>query len=174
MTDKAALPHLIEQEATVVRVHAGRVVLEARRRSSCSACSNSAGCGTSLIAELLGEGSTRLELTDTLGLAQGERVLVGISQGALNLASVLVYLAPLVALIATAVVIKELGGSDASAALGGLAGLVAALVVAQRLVAATRHDTQPRLIRKLTPWSHLPQLRPSNVINQSNTTGKQS
>src|SRR5690606_26683622 len=102
----------------------GAVWVETLRRSTCSACSASAGCGQGLM-DKLGVGQRRgyvRALTD-LQLAVGDGVVIGIREDLLVRSSLLVYLLPLLGLFAGAMLAQWLALAESFVILGGLSGL---------------------------------------------------
>lgn len=143
-------PGLIEQDARVVAVADGVAWVEAKRASACGSCSVASGCGTSVIAKLFGEGPSRFEVTDPIGVEVGDLVVVGIADSALTRASVIAYLLPLVALIGFALVVKQAGAGEGLVALSGIAGLALGLWGSGRLVGRddARERYRPVLLRR--------------------------
>jgi sigma-E factor negative regulatory protein RseC len=150
----APTPSMIEQDARVVAVAGGLAWVESRRASACWSCSVSGGCGTAVVAKLLGEGPNRFAVTDPIGVAVGDPVVIGIADSALTRASLLAYLLPLAALITTASLAQQAGASEALTALFGLLGLALGLWGTGRL--ARRSDGQvrfrPMLLRRRTKF----------------------
>lgn len=115
---------MIEEPGRVVAVEEGAVWVETLRRSTCSACSASAGCGQGLM-DKLGVGQRRgyvRALTD-LQLAVGDGVVIGIREDLLVRSSLLVYLLPLLGLFAGAMLAQWLALAESFVILGGLSGL---------------------------------------------------
>jgi sigma-E factor negative regulatory protein RseC len=108
---------MIEQDAAVVTVADGLAWVETRRASTCGSCSVSGGCGTAVVAKLLGEGPNRFSVTDPIGVAVGDPVVIGIADTALTRASLLAYLLPLVAMITTVFLAQRAGAGEALTAL---------------------------------------------------------
>jgi sigma-E factor negative regulatory protein RseC len=144
---------VIEEDARVLSVEPGFAWVETERRSSCSSCSASSGCGTSVVATLFGERTNRLRVSDDIGVEVGERVVIGISDSALTRASLLAYLLPLVALMLSAFATRRAGAEDGVVALIGILGLALGLLVTGRLTGgvSARDRFQPVLLRRLGP-----------------------
>jgi sigma-E factor negative regulatory protein RseC len=100
---------LIEEQATVVRVDQTIAWVEAMRRSTCGQCSAAAGCGTSLLDRFLGRRPLRLEVENSLDVGTGDRVIVGVPEGAMLRAAAAAYLGPLLGLLLGAVLGRHLG-----------------------------------------------------------------
>ncbi|WP_296896903.1 SoxR reducing system RseC family protein, partial [Thiohalocapsa sp.] len=100
---------MIEEQATVVRVDQTIAWVEAMRRSTCGQCSAAAGCGTSLLDRFLGRRPLRLEVENSLDVGTGDRVIVGVPEGAMLRAAAAAYLGPLLGLLLGAVLGRHLG-----------------------------------------------------------------
>jgi len=136
----------IEQNVKVVAVADGLVWVEARRASACGSCSLSRGCGTAVVAKLLGEGHNRFAVTDPIGVAIGDPVVIGIADSALTRASLLAYLLPLVAMMATAFLAQQAGAGEGLTALFGLFGLALGLWGTGRLTKRSGAEVRYRPI----------------------------
>jgi sigma-E factor negative regulatory protein RseC len=140
---------LVEQVARVVSRDGDTVWLEPETTASCSGCLSLAACG--------GKGGSgralaarRFPLPGDLGLRVGDRVVVGLPDGAVLRASATAYAVPLVTMIGAGILAGGLGAGDgagAAAILGGLVlGLLIAGVLARRL--SNRGDLSPRFLRR--------------------------
>lgn len=140
---------LLETPARVIRSQDGLALVEADYGGGCGsgACA-SGGCGAAVLAQLFTRNPRGpLEVIDALGTRPGERVVVGVEEGSVLNASLLVYLLPLVLLLAGAVGARQLLETDAMAALGGLLGLAAGFWAARRF--NRRAPARPRILRRL-------------------------
>lgn len=99
---------MILENGIVVRVRGDMAWVETRRQSACGACDVANGCGTSLLSRLLGQKRTRVEALNSVGAATGDEVVVGIEEQALVKGSLMVYLLPLLALFAGALLFEWL------------------------------------------------------------------
>jgi sigma-E factor negative regulatory protein RseC len=141
---------MIEEQARVLAVGNGLALVETSSRSACGSCSSSSGCGTSRVAELFGERANRLQVSDAIGLAVGDRVVIGIADGTLIRASLLAYLWPLVALALAAYIAQSTGASEGFSALVGILGLCVGLWITGRVTGgeAGRSRYRPVLLRR--------------------------
>lgn len=150
----------IEGIARVIRVADGQVWLEPEQTTSCGHCASSASCGVNAReAAGLGTVTSRLQqrrftLDQPAGdFAEGERLVVGVSEGALLKASLTAYGLPLLSALLSASVVQGIYGDDLTTMLGmagGLAfGLLLARLNARRL--AARGDLAPRFLRRARP-----------------------
>ncbi len=157
-TNNAQTSEIVEGIARVVRVENGTAWLEPEQTASCGSCAASSRCGakqepgigtiTSRIA------ARRFSLdAEGLGLAVGERVVIGVGQGTLMKGALLVYALPLLTAFAAGGTAQGLWGSDGATMLAMAAGLgvglLAARLVADRLSAGG--DMAPRFLRRAAP-----------------------
>lgn len=122
---------MIEESGRVVRTAGESAWVQTTRRSSCGNCSARSGCGTGALAGLFGARLHEVEALNPIGAQPGEDVIVGISASLLVRGSVMLYLVPLLALGAGALLAEglapqlDLADSELPAILGGCAGLAA-------------------------------------------------
>ena len=145
----------VEGIARVVEVEDDVIWMEPEQTASCGGCASSSACG----AKGIGSIASRLEarrfpLCDaTAGLAVGERVVVGVHDGALIKASLTAYAVPLALSLGAGGVAQALAGSDGLTMLAMFAGLALGLVAAHfgagRLKA--RGELAPRFLRRAAP-----------------------
>ena len=144
---------MIEEVAVVVEAGDGYAWVETRRQSACGACSASDGCGTATLAKVWGDQRTRVRAIATLPLRPGDAVIVGLAEGALLRGSLLIYLLPIVLLLAGALLGQAAfaGAGEEPVILSGAVGLglgfLAARVVSRRLRSDARF--QPVVMRRL-------------------------
>jgi sigma-E factor negative regulatory protein RseC len=127
---------MIESQARVLAVEPDHVWVEAERRSACSHCSDSAGCGMSAVGELFGTRTMRLRLPGVPDVHPGDVVTIGLPEGQLLTVALSAYLLPLLALIGAVVLATLLDLGQGMQAAAGLAGLAAGLWLAGRRAAA--------------------------------------
>ncbi len=119
---------MIEETALVIRSGPGYAEVRPGKRSACGSCSAKGGCGTALVAGLLGRRrNNTLRLADPLGTRPGERVVLGIDEAAMVRASLLLYGLPLVTLLAGMIAGQSLAG-EAGAFVGGGSAFAATLL----------------------------------------------
>lgn len=138
-----------DEKATVSHVDGDFVFLETQGSATCSNCSNKTGCGQ-ISSIFTFKPKNKLKINNTLGLKEGDSVLVGMASGKLLKATVLMYVLPLVLLMFFSFFAKLLIGEVASI-IAGLAGLLTGLLVlklyAQQINVLKQF--QPKLIRKI-------------------------
>ncbi|MDX1655042.1 MAG: SoxR reducing system RseC family protein [Candidatus Competibacteraceae bacterium] len=113
---------MIEEQAQVVEAGGGFAWVETQRQSACGSCNARSVCGSAALARVLGQRRSRVRVLSDLPLKPGDRVLIGLQEGALVRGSLVVYLLPLAALLLGAILGRALGGEGLSIA-GGLLGL---------------------------------------------------
>jgi sigma-E factor negative regulatory protein RseC len=124
---------MIETQARVLATQDGQAWVEAWSGGGCGLCGGenaSGGCGAASIARLFQwrrHGGYRVG--NPLDARPGERVMVGVEDGLLLRAALRAYAIPLLALLGGALAGSHWGGGDAYAALGGLLGLGASLLI---------------------------------------------
>jgi sigma-E factor negative regulatory protein RseC len=143
---------MIEQEARVAELDGDHAVVVIVRQSACGSCHAKSGCGTALVGSLFPSRQLSLRLPNNRQAAKGDRIIVGLPEAAMQLAALLLYGLPLVALLAGAVAGQQLAESsgwsaEPAAIIGGLTGLIAGLAAARRLGART--DMHPVMLRRL-------------------------
>ena len=148
---------MIEETGLVVSVRGATAEVEAQRRGACGGCSVNGACGTSLLERYLGRKRSLLMVQNAVGAVPGDRVVVGMPEGALLTASFAAYLVPLLAMIGGAIAGVQLAGvlapsyEQPMSILTGLGGLVAALAWLRRfsLVRSSDERYRPRILRRI-------------------------
>lgn len=107
--------------------------VDTERTSGCSSCS-AKGCGTGTLSKALGARSHRVRVRNPIDAQVGEGVVLGLRDDALVRGSFFVYIVPLLALLAGALLGETLAGrlgvawADAFVALAGAVGLALGLL----------------------------------------------
>jgi len=118
---------MLETPAVVVKTEAGAALVEADFGGGCgSGMCAKGGCGTAVLAQLFSRTPRGpMRAGNPIEARIGERVIIGVEEGALLRATLLAYLLPLVLFVVGAFAVRQwLHGGDGAAALGALAGLV--------------------------------------------------
>jgi len=147
---------MIEETGQVVDVEGAFAWIESERTSTCGACNVRKGCGTAVLAKVLGQRRVHLRVLNRINAQIGDAVVIGISESGLVRGSLAVYAVPLAGLFAGAVAGDVLGqhyfpgGVDPLAIAGALAGLAAGLFWLKRFSRHTENDAayQPVILRK--------------------------
>ncbi|MCG2635179.1 MAG: SoxR reducing system RseC family protein [Gammaproteobacteria bacterium] len=125
---------MIEERVEVIRVQRGRAWVRPVAGSGCARCDAGTGCGAGLWQRAFGLRQRQIVLPDDGRFKEGDQLLLGITEGALLGSAAMLYLLPLVTLIAGAAVGTRMATAGApvwSVAVSALAGLAAGLLVAR-------------------------------------------
>lgn len=119
----------IEERGIVVVADLDWATVRIQRQSTCGSCAARTGCGSGVLAEVLGRRAPELRLANTHGLRSGDRVILGIRDQALVSGALVMYLLPLLGLIGLPVLLGALLSAAPEGALivAGIAGFVLGL-----------------------------------------------
>jgi sigma-E factor negative regulatory protein RseC len=125
---------MLETPAVVLKTEARSALVEADFAGGCgSGMCAKGGCGTALLAQMFSQKPRApLRVANPIDARIGERVIVGVEEGSLLRATLLVYLLPLALFLAGASAGGQAADGDAPAVLGGLAGLFLGWLAARR------------------------------------------
>jgi len=142
---------MIEESAQITRVTSSGAWVEVNRKSACAACSAQAGCGQKRLVDWLPTKQVEVFVENPLSLilSPGQVVTLGLEEGALLRASVLIYLTPLLGLIGFSLILNLLDFSETFQILGSILGLTLGFFVT-RIVSVRRlalGDFRPHLLR---------------------------
>lgn len=147
---------MIIETARVLRVSGAVAWVNCESHAGCRRCAEGRGCGGGILGRLLGERLREVRV-DAAGyrLTAGDRVSIGLSETALLQSSLVMYLVPLLTMLAAALIADRLAplpwrelASVAAAAPGLLAGLALARVFGRR---QGRSAFGPRVVGLLAP-----------------------
>ncbi|MFM9912102.1 MAG: SoxR reducing system RseC family protein [Methylophilaceae bacterium] len=145
---------MIEEQAVVIRTEGEQAFLEIQRNQPCGLCGATQGCGISLWSRIFSSRRNTFSSHNQLDVKPGERVVVGVEEGALLTGSLVAYALPLLLLCIGALLGSNLAetqaGKDLYAALGALLGLFVGLASVRVYTAAqrTRGRYQPVMLRR--------------------------
>ena len=143
---------MIEETGRVVALEEGAVWVETLRKSTCSSCSANAGCGQGLM-DKLGVGRQRgfVRVLSDLQLALDDVVVIGIREDVLLRTAVLVYLLPLLGLLAGALLASSLGLTERLVILVSMLSLLFAWLAVRWQCRRTQDDParQPVVLRDM-------------------------
>lgn len=117
----------LETRATVVRIEGPIAFVESAQTGSCGQCKGK-GCGTAKLSKAFCSESRQFQVDNPIGAAVGDQVVVSVADGAVLRGIGLVYLLPLVLLVAGAALgnamVQDAVQRDGYAAMGAASGLV--------------------------------------------------
>ncbi len=93
---------MIEEQAQVIEINGNRLLLQAQTQSACGSCSVSKGCGTSLLAKVVGRKFTHFQAENNINAKVGDTVVVGIAEDALLKGSLMMYILPVLCMLVSA------------------------------------------------------------------------
>ncbi len=148
---------MIEEQARISGIEGNYAWVEVERRSACGSCAVSGGCGTSVLANVLGRRMSRIKVLNSISADLGDSVVVGIPDAALLQGSLAVYAAPLLSMLLFALLGEQLMNNsqwvEIGSIFGGLLGLSLGffwLRYYSRRISKTPHH-QPVILRKVWP-----------------------
>ena len=95
---------MIEEQIEVIEVIGDQLVLQAETKSACGSCAVSKGCGTSLLAKVVGQKFTRFQVENKVSAVVGDTVVVGIPEDALLKGSLVMYVLPIFSMLFSALI----------------------------------------------------------------------
>lgn len=143
---------MIEESGRIIAVEPGAVWVETRRSSTCSGCSAKNGCGQGLMDKLgVRERRGLIRAVSDAHLNVGDSVIVGIGESVLLRGAFLVYLFPLIALLASAFIASELSAAEPYVILSGIGGFLVSWIIVRKRSQQTAADTglQPVVLRAM-------------------------
>ncbi|MDA1107266.1 MAG: SoxR reducing system RseC family protein [Proteobacteria bacterium] len=151
---------MMEEHARVVDVQDGFVWVETERKSTCGACSLNKGCGSAVLARVLGARRTRIRALNTLPAHVGDEVVLGLAEAALVRGSLILYALPLLALFLGALAgesvsrLLRLAPGETATVVFALAGLAAGFYGVRYFTRRINNDPryQPVVLRRA--WTH--------------------
>lgn len=117
---------MIQRPARIIAIHAQSMEVAWDPASACGSCGSKKACHGN-------QAEQRLQLPAQHGLAAGDEILLGIEARSLNLAALLAWLLPALALLLGACAGQAAAGSDLAAIIGAASGLCAGLLIARPL-----------------------------------------
>lgn len=135
---------MIEQDAIVIAVKGSQAEVEVQRQSACGGCEQSGGCSTSVLAKLFDRHGRLVPADNSIDARPGDHVVLGIEESALQIASLVAYLLPILGLLLGAMAGAMLGAEPLSVALG-LLGLIAGLIWTRSIGAAVADNVRYRI-----------------------------
>lgn len=87
---------MITEKAIVVAVEGNQTWIETQRKSTCGQCNASKGCGTSVLAKVVGTKLSKMKAINKIGAQIGDEVVVGLTEKSILKGAFMAYLSPLI------------------------------------------------------------------------------
>lgn len=87
---------MITENAIVVAVDGDQTWIETQRKSTCGQCSASKGCGTSVLAKVVGSKFSKMKAINKIDAQIGDEVVVGLTEKSILKGAFMAYLSPLI------------------------------------------------------------------------------
>ncbi len=124
---------MIREQGVVIRTEGRFAWIETQQRTACGSCASAEGCGTSSLASLFERRNRALRVPNPIGAQVGQTVTLGLSEGGLLRAAFLVYILPLLAMIAGGIVARVFGpAGELATVAGSLLGFAAGFFYVRR------------------------------------------
>lgn len=144
---------MIEEQGRVIALESGYALVQTQRKSSCGGCSVHKGCGTNVIAKLIGQRITEVRAVDPIGVNPGDEVIIGVEEAALVQGSLAVYTVPLVLMLVLAGIAQWQWGylGDWPAVVAGITGIGIGFIWLSIFARSVRLDErfQPVILRRI-------------------------
>lgn len=142
---------MIKEKAQVVAVEGEYALVQTLRQSTCSGCAANQGCGTSVLAKVLGQRYARIKVLNTRQAKVGDTVMIALGENGLLKSALVLYCLPLMAIVLFVLLGQLALGAkftDGVAVLFGAAGFGAALGLVRLLTTRMAHnaDYQPVIL----------------------------
>jgi sigma-E factor negative regulatory protein RseC len=143
---------VIEESAVVVSCSGEFADVETERKSSCGGCSANVVCGTAALAKVFGRRRSILRVVNSINAKEGDRVVVGLPDGALARGSFVLYIVPVLTMIVGAILSdlfaewQGLTTTEPFSIIGGLLGLIFGLFLASRFSSMVSSDQRYRVV----------------------------
>ena len=147
---------MIEEHAQVIEIKGDSVLLQAQTQSACGSCAANKGCGTSVLAKVVGRKFTRFQAENNIDVKVGDTVVVGIAEDALLKGSLVMYIIPVVGMFLFALLADQFYTAtfyerDLMVAAAAIAGLIAGSLCSRWYFKrpASRQLFSPVILRKI-------------------------
>lgn len=141
---------MIEEPGIVLAVDTDGVWVATQRKTTCGSCSVKAACGQGILNSLSADKQPHtIKVRSDLQLREGDQVTLGVSENALVRSAFLVYMLPLLAMLASAIAVSTLEVSEPWVILAGVLGFVGGVTIVRFLSARYLNETtmQPVVLR---------------------------
>jgi len=146
---------MIEEQAQVIEIRGRQLILQAQTQSTCGSCAVNKSCGTSVLSKVVGRKFTQFQAENNIAAEVGDTVIVGIAEDALLKGSLVIYIIPIIGMLAFALVadylLADIAVRDLFVAASGVAGLIFGSLLARQyfLQKNNAHQFAPVVLRKV-------------------------
>lgn len=136
---------MVEEQGIVIKVEKDFAWVKMQRKSSCGHCSAKEGCSTKAIEDIFKK-EIEVRAINQSNVQVGDRVIVGLEEGALLKSSFTVYLIPLLSMLAATIFYETfakkafLPSHEILTVLAGLIGLAGGLFVIKHIAKKMSQD----------------------------------
>ncbi|WP_461482034.1 SoxR reducing system RseC family protein [Porticoccus sp.] len=146
---------MIKETGRVIALETDGLWVETIQRSACHSCALQKGCGQGVLARFAGKPAAIRVLPgdcDIRNLHPDDQVVIGIPEDVLVRGTLLIYLLPLVLLVAGAALAASVSSSDIMVACGAALGLFGGGLIARlhSMVNKNNSRVQPILLEQLS------------------------
>ena len=142
---------MIEEEATIIDHNKEFLWVEAQRKSGCNHCNSTSSCTTSVLAKIFPEKTSVFRLKNQLQLKTGDQVIIGIPDEVLLKSAIWIYLLPLIAMIAGALISNGINFSDFGQFISAITAMTLSFYFIRYYFSNKEktHDLTPVLLKKI-------------------------
>ena len=142
---------MIEETALVLEIRDQQALLQTQRKNACQSCSVKSGCGTSTLAKVVGNRSSQFIVDNTLDVHAGDQVVVAIDENALVQGSLLIYLLPLLSMLAAGIFAELFFSIELDTIVFSMVGFALSLFIVHYILprSALKKSIQPHLLRRV-------------------------
>lgn len=136
---------MIEEQGTVIAVDNETITVEINRSSGCSGCQASSGCGTSILDRVFRRSKVQTTVTNklkpTTNIQVNDRVIIGLQEGGMIRAALLLYIVPIITMIVLAIIAEFfMTSAIVVIAVGGL-GMFLGLWLVRQYIEHKKNDS---------------------------------
>jgi sigma-E factor negative regulatory protein RseC len=147
---------MINETTTVISVEQEGLWVEGIRQSACGSCAANAGCGHSLLTQVVGKPpllKVLLRPGDRSGYHVGQQVEISIPEAVVVRGSLLLYLCPLICMIVFAWIVHLLAEREGMTVFSAFVGLAVGGLIVRGISRGLvkNSELQPTVIAALTP-----------------------
>ena len=142
---------MIEETALVLEIRDQQALLQTQRKNASQSCSVKSGCGTSTLAKVVGNRSSQFIVDNTLDVHAGDQVVVAIDENALVQGSLLIYLLPLLSMLAAGIFAELFFSIELVTIVFSMVGFALSLFIVHYILprSALKKSIQPHLLRRV-------------------------